>query len=118
MAERGGVLAGHILFTEAAVGADTVLALAPLSVAPEAQGQGVGTALMEAGHGIALALGYSYVLVLGSETYYPRVGYRPAVQFGIPVPEGFPPVHFMAKKLRADAPDLRGPVVYAREFGL
>lgn len=35
VAEVDGRIVGHILFTKAMVGADTVLALAPLSVIPE-----------------------------------------------------------------------------------
>lgn len=118
VAEIDGKLAGHILFSKAMVGNITVLVLAPLSVRPQYQRQGVGTALMENAHRIAGALGYLYSLVLGSETYYPRAGYRPAEQFGIKVPEGFPSVNFMALKLREDAPPLHGSVVYAKEFGI
>ena len=50
VAEEGGQLAGHILFTRARVGEVEVLALAPLSVRPAFQRQGVGTALIEEGH--------------------------------------------------------------------
>ena len=67
VAEEGGRLAGHILFTRARVGEVEVLALAPLSVRPAFQRQGVGTALIEEGHWIARELGFSYSIVLGSE---------------------------------------------------
>ena len=82
VAEIDGKLAGHIMFSKAKIGNDTVLALAPLSVKPEFQRQGVGTALMNEAHKKAKELGYQYSLVLGSEFYYPRVGYLPAEQFG------------------------------------
>ena len=118
VAEENGSLVGHILFTEAKVGEDTVLALAPLSVRPAAQRRGVGTALIREGHRIAAELGYGYALVLGSETYYPRSGYRPAESFGIEVPPGMPPANFMAVRLRADAQPIGGAVTYADEFGL
>ena len=118
VAEIDGKLAGHILFSKALVGDTTVLVLAPLSVRPQYQRQGVGTALMEKAHRTAGSLGYPYSLVLGSETYYPRAGYRPTEQFGIEVPEGFPSANFMALKLREDAPPLHGSVVYAKEFGI
>ena len=118
VSEIDGKLAGHILFSKALVGDTTVLVLAPLSVRPQYQRQGVGTALMEKAHRTAGSLGYPYSLVLGSETYYPRAGYRPAEQFGIEVPEGFPSANFMALKLREDAPPLHGSVVYAKEFGI
>lgn len=118
VAEEDGVLAGHILLTRASVGGDPVLVLAPLSVRPEFQRQGVGTALMREAHRIARALGYDYILVLGSEHYYPRVGYRPAEELGVTVPAGFPSANFMALRLREGAKPLRGEVVYPPEFGL
>ena len=42
IAEIDGKMVGHILFTKAKVGSDTVLVLAPLSVLPEFQKQGIG----------------------------------------------------------------------------
>lgn len=118
VAEVGGRIVGHILFTEATVGDGTVLALAPLSVLPAYQKTGVGTALMEEGHRIARELGYAYSVVLGSETYYPRVGYLPADAFGIEAPEGVPAENYLAIKLREDAAFVSGPVAYAEEFGM
>lgn len=117
-AEVDGSLAGHILFTKAAVGGDEVLVLAPLAVKPEFQRQGVGSALIREGHRIAEKLGYSYSLVLGSENYYPKLGYKQAVEFGIEVPEGIPSENFMAIRLKEDAKPVKGSVVYAEEFGM
>ena len=113
-----GLLAVTILLTRASVAGAPVMALAPLSGRPESQRRGVGTALMEKAHEIARARGEDYVLVLGSEDYYPRVGYRPAEELGVTVPEGFPSASFMALRLREDAGPLSGTVAYAPEFGL
>ena len=55
--QDGGRLAGHILFTEVKVSGHTLLALAPLSVLPDAQNQGVGGKLIREGHSVAAALG-------------------------------------------------------------
>ncbi len=118
VAEADKKLVGHILFTKAKVNNDVVLVLAPLSVRPSYQKQGIGTALIAQGHKIAKELGYTYSLVVGSETYYPRVGYRPAVQFGIEAPKGIPAENFMAIKLQEKAKPLKGTVTYAEEFGL
>lgn len=41
VAEINGKIVGHILFTRATVGDNTVLALAPLAVLPEYQRQGI-----------------------------------------------------------------------------
>lgn len=118
VAEADGKLAGHILFTKAKVGSQEILALAPLSVKPEYQKQGVGAALITEGHRIAKELGYPYSLVLGSELYYPKFGYIPAVKLGVELPEGFPSDNFMVIKLQEDAEMLNGTVVYTEEFGL
>ena len=118
VAEINGELAGHILFTKAMVGKDEVLVLAPLSVKPKYQKQGVGTALMKEGHRIANELGYQYSLVLGSEFYYPKVGYIQAEQIGVEVPDGIPSANFMAMKLQENARAISGAVTYAKEFGI
>ena len=51
-----------------------VLALAPLSVLPEFQKQGIGQALIQEGHKIAQNLGYNYSIVLGDFSYYSKAG--------------------------------------------
>lgn len=63
-------------------------------------------------------MGYEYSLVLGSKTYYPRVGYVPAEQIGIEVPKGIPAENFMVIKLQENAKMIRGSVTYAEEFGM
>lgn len=118
VAETDGTVVGHIMFTKAEVGDDTVLALAPLSVLPEYQRQGVGTALIQEGHRIARELGYGYSIVLGSENYYPRTGYLPADTFGIQAPFDVPRENFMAYRLNDSAPALCGTLRYAEEFGI
>lgn len=118
VAEADGRIVGHIMFTKAEIGDAAVLALAPLSVLPEYQRQGIGTALIREGHRIAGELGYGYSVVLGSETYYPRAGYLPADTFGIKAPFDVPRENFMACRLTENAPAVRGTVRYAKEFGI
>ena len=48
VAEADGRIVGHILFTKIRIGTSTQLA--PLSVLPAFQGQGVGSALVRRGH--------------------------------------------------------------------
>lgn len=118
VAEIEGKIVGHILFTKGKVGRDTVLILAPLSVSPNVQKKGIGTALIQEGHKIAKELGYDYSFVLGSENYYPRLGYVPAEKFGIKVPQGMPSENFMAILLQKETVPISGEVTYAKEFGL
>lgn len=118
VAEINEEIAGHIMFTKLQIGNHTALALAPLSVLPKYQNQGIGTALILEGHRIAKELGYSYSVVLGSEKYYPRMGYLPAESFNIQPPFEVPSKNFMAFKLSKDAPAISGTVKYAEEFGI
>lgn len=96
VAKHNGTIAGHILFTKVTVGGSVQLALAPLSVLPQYQRQGIGSALIREGHKRARELGYDYSIVLGSEQYYPRMGYLPAERYGIKPPFDVPGQNFMA----------------------
>jgi predicted N-acetyltransferase YhbS len=90
VAESGSCLVGHVLVTKVWIRdgerATPSLALAPLSVVPEAQGQGVGTALVTEAHRRVKALGYRSLVVIGPSTYYRRFGYLPLDAFEISVP--------------------------------
>ena len=109
---------GHIMFTKAQIGDSTELALAPLSISPNHQKKGIGTALMHHGHNVAKEMGYEFSVVLGSEEYYPRVGYQPASEFGIYPPFEVPSENFMALNLNGNHPRLNATLAYAKEFGL
>lgn len=118
VAEINGKIIGHIMFTKANIDNNVVLALAPLSVLPEYQKKGVGTALIKEGHKIAKKLGYGYSIVLGSEKYYPKTGYLPANRFGIKPSFDVPEENFMVYKINKDAFNIHGIVKYAKEFGI
>ena len=113
-----GKIVGHILFTKVTVGGRTELALAPLSVLPACQRQGIGQALMAEGHCIAKRLGFDYSIVLGHPGYYPKAGYRPASLYGIKKPFEVPDESFMALKLNPSAGVLNGTVKYDAAFGI
>lgn len=116
VAEEDGKLLGHILFSKAKVGDCEVLALAPLSVDPSYQRQGVGKTLIEEGHRIGKDLGYPYSIVLGSDKYYPKFGYIEAKSYGIKAPFDIPSKYFMAKKLKEHPPKIAGLVSYDKAF--
>ena len=111
-------IVGYILFTKIELGNNTEIALAPLAVLPEYQKQGVGSKLIEEGHKIAKKLGYHFSIVLGSEKYYPKFGYVPAIQYGIEAPFDVFSENFMAKKLNDTNTEIKGVVRYAKEFGI
>ena len=111
-----GAILGHILFSPLRVGGVPALALAPLSVAPEAQRQGIGAALAREGLAQAALRPEGWCLVLGEPGYYARFGFSPdaaATVTGVPW-SGHPA--FQALRLRADAAPLAGEVRYADAF--
>lgn len=111
-------IVGHILFTKIKIGKSEELALAPLAVLPEYQKQGIGSKLIEEGHKIAKNLGYHYSIVLGSENYYPKFSYIPAINYGIKAPFEVEDKNFMAIKLNDPKLKIEGIVEYAKEFGI
>jgi putative acetyltransferase len=120
VAERGGVIVGHVLFSRMDVEGDGAAlsgaGLAPVSVVPGSQGQGIGDALIRAGLAALREQGVAISFVLGHENYYPRFGYSPdlAARFASP----FSGPHFMAMMLDSDAAwPLGGRADYAPAFG-
>ena len=111
-------IVGYILFTKIKIGNHEEIALAPLAVLPEYQKQGIGSMLIKQGHKIAKQLGYHYSIVLGSENYYPKFGYIPAIQYGIQAPFDVADENFMAVKLNDTDIEITGVVQYAKEFGI
>ena len=118
VAVQDNKIVGHILFTKVKIGEYEELALAPLSVLPEYQRQGIGKKLIEIGHKKAKELGYHYSVVLGSETYYPKSGYIPASKYGIKAPFEVENENYMAIKLNDTDKEITGIVKYAKEFGI
>lgn len=117
VAEWKGEIIGHILFTKVKIGSNISLALAPVSVIPEYQGQGIGGKLIEAGHRVARNLGFSSVIVLGHPTYYPRFGYSPASKWNILSPFEVPDDCFMALELTENGlQGISGMVEHPQEF--
>ena len=118
VAVKDDKIVGYILFTKIKIENHEEIALAPLAVLPEYQKQGIGSMLIEQGHKIAKKLGYHYSIVLGSENYYPKFGYIPAIQYGIQAPFDVSNENFMAIKLNEVDTEIKGVVQYAKEFGI
>lgn len=118
VAEKDGKVVGHIMFTKVKIGDSKEIALAPLAVHPDYQGNGIGGTLVEEGHRIAKDLGYHFSVVLGSATYYPKFGYEVAKQYGIEAPFEVNEANYMIKKLNDTNEKIEGVVKYAEAFGL
>lgn len=121
LAFRNTAPVGHILFTRARLTSPESTApialLAPLAVLPEAQRQGIGGRLIEAGLQRLARAGVDLVFVLGHPHYYPRHGFQPAGCLGFEAPYPIPAAHagaWMVQGLRAGALDAgRGKVMCA-----
>ncbi len=73
----------HVQLSRAWVGEQPVLALGPIGVRPDRQGAGIGSALVRAALQEARSRGEVAVILLGSQDYYPRFGFRPAASWGL-----------------------------------
>ncbi|WP_165987793.1 GNAT family N-acetyltransferase [Streptomyces sp. YIM 98790] len=111
-----GTVLGHVVCTRGRVGSTPVLGLGPLSVHPDHQVRGVGSALMHAVLGAADALDEPLVALLGSPGFYRRFGFRPASEFGILAPDPAWGDYFQIRRLAACPTVLRGPFHYAAPF--
>jgi putative acetyltransferase len=118
VAERDGAVIAHIAFSRARVdGGVEVLALAPVGVLPEHQGEGAGSALNRAALERAAETDFPLVVVLGHAGYYPRFGFEPAAALGVLAPFDVPDENWLALRLPAYRPQARGTVRYADAFG-
>lgn len=113
VAEADGKLVGSIFYTRAKLaaqsgGEQTFAAFGPISVRPNFQRKGIGSALIGRTLPLAERMGYRAVFITGNPAYYGRFGFRPASDFGIRL-KGIPAEEkaefFMAKPLKADALD-------------
>lgn len=121
VAEVNGRIIGHVMLTKLLIeNGDKIydsLALAPVSVLPEYQNNGIGSKLIRESLNVAKEMGFKSVIVLGHDKYYPRFGFRPTTIWGIKAPFDVPAEAFMALELEAGSLDgVTGTVVYGKEF--
>lgn len=107
VAQANEKLTGHILFSPVTLSgnrADVKIAgLAPMSVLPDHQKQGVGAALIQEGLKLCTSSRYKAVVVLGHPHYYPKFGFAPSSGFGIKSEYDVPDEVFMIKELENGA---------------
>ena len=96
-ATADGSVVGHIFFTNARLTTSqreiSAAILAPLSVHPAFQNQGIGGRLINAGLQQLKASGVELVFVLGHPGYYPKHGFSPAGIQGFDAPYPISPEH-------------------------
>ena len=103
VAFEDGKITGHGLLSEVSIVNQSQsfkgLVLAPLDVLPAYQGKGIVAAILLELEKRAKILDYSFISILGHESYYPRFGYVPASQYQIQAPFEVPNENFMIKEL-------------------
>ncbi|MEX0885961.1 MAG: N-acetyltransferase [Phycisphaeraceae bacterium] len=116
VAERAGGIVGHVAASPVAISGQGQEAgwygLGPVSVAPSAQGQGIGTRLIHEALTALRAMGAAGCVVLGEPGYYGRFGFR--AEGGLILP-GVPPAYFQALAFERGVPT--GVVAYHEAFG-
>ena len=111
-------LVGHVVLSQAHVeharGMTSIAWLAPLSVLPEAQHQGIGSALATSVIRCCRELYIGYVVVVGDEGFYGRFGFSRKAAKGL---ESRWPAHalLLAQPL-ARMPEIQGRLVEPRAF--
>jgi len=102
VAQEAGIVVGHVAASPVAVsdGSPLWYGLAPLSVAPGRQRQGIGSLLMAAALRQLKDSGAAGCVLLGDPAYYARFGFRPVPGL---VLAGVPPEYFQALALTSAA---------------
>jgi putative acetyltransferase len=121
VAVDNGEIVGHILFSDLPIetnqGVIDAVSLAPMSVNPKWQCQGIGSALVRKGLAFCRERGKSIVVVLGRPQYYPRFGFSAELAKNLHSP--FSGDAWMALELTKGALDnVKGTVRYPEAFGV
>jgi putative acetyltransferase len=116
VAERDGVVVGHVVCTRGHVDGVPAVGLGPLGVMPTVQGQGIGSALMYVSIGAADALGAPLIALLGAPEYYGRFGFVSGSHLSIHPPEPSWSEHFQVRTLASFDPSVTGTFTYASPF--
>ena len=121
VATADDVIVGHALFTRCLLDAPTRLVevqmLSPLAIAPEHQGEGIGSALVRRGLEIVAARNVPLVFLEGDPGYYSRLGFDAAGAHGFRRPSlRIPEAGFQVARLAAYESWMTGTLVYAEPF--
>lgn len=109
------IVAGHIAFSKVGVNGQFCdwYGLAPVSVLPQYQHQGVGSALVNEGLARLKQMGAKGCVLLGEPGYYSKFGFQSDARL---VLAGVPPEYFQSLSFDGDTPC--GTVEYHAAFGL
>jgi putative acetyltransferase len=118
VADLHGRVVGHVVCSRARMGEGPAVALGPIAVHPDVQGEGVGSALVAAVVVTADLSGEPAIVLLGDPGWYAHFGFETAAQHGIASPGPWADRFFQVRPLQAWRPELAGPFRYAPAFDL
>ncbi|VVD80308.1 GNAT family N-acetyltransferase [Pandoraea iniqua] len=113
VAQEDGVIVGHVAVSPVTIsdGSPRWYGLGPISVAPDRQGQGIGSRLMHAALDALRQRGAAGCVVLGDPAYYGRFGFAANPRMILP---GVPPEYFQTVSFDGSMPS--GTVRYHDAF--
>jgi putative acetyltransferase len=113
VAEVGGEVVGHAAFSPIAIsdGSQGWYGVGPVSVLPELQRKGIGSALMREGLSRLKVSGAKGCMLVGDPAYYARFGFKNRPEL---IHEGIPQQFFQVLGFGDDAP--RGTVKFHKAF--
>jgi putative acetyltransferase len=114
VAQIGTDVVGHVAFSPVTIsdGNSDWYGLGPVSVLPQHQRQGIGTALIREAFSLLKARGAKGCVLVGPPAYYQRFGFRNLPSLTL---EGVPPEVFLALPFGDQTP--KGTVVFHSAFG-
>ena len=118
VADLHGEVVGHLVCSRATMGEGPSVALGPVAVHPDHQGQGIGSALVAAVLVTADQGGEPSVVLLGDPGWYAHFGFRTAAEHGIGSPGPWADRYFQVRPLQAWRPELAGAFRYPPAFDL
>lgn len=116
--DADGRIVAHCVLTRCHIDIVPALCLAPVATLPAQQRTGAGSAVIEACLEQAAKLGERYVVVLGHADYYPRFGFRRAVDHGVRISIDVPVDALMVLGLSGAGPIPSGLIHYPTPFGV
>ena len=116
--DAAGRVVGHALLTRCHIGETAALCLAPCSVRPGHQREGVGTAVTAAALEAARRANEALVVVLGHADYYPRFGFERASTHDVRLSITVPDESLMVLRVDPGSPVPSGQVRYPQAFGI
>ncbi|MCW8335037.1 GNAT family N-acetyltransferase [Vibrio paucivorans] len=115
VAEENQQILGHVAFSPVQIGEETSgwYGLAPLSVAPNQQGKGIGSLLVREGVAQLKSQGAKGIVLLGEPEYYGRFGFKQRTNLTLP---GVPAEYVLALLLEENEAAPEGDITFHAAF--